>query len=129
MPYEDESLSIPPEPAAVKHRRRGTDHVDWRRVAVYVMGSSTIWAPALWYAAGVVFDAHAQWLEFAKMPGRIADLERSAKEHEGLDKRLASLERYRCILGYDPGGKLGQASILPRDRRSECRTEQKAPEQ
>jgi len=121
MPYEDESLSIPPEPTAERHRRRGSDRINWRRVALYVLGSLPVWGPGAWQAVSIGLEVHRQWLVFVKMPDQIKELEDTAKEHDDLVKRLASLERYRCILGYDPGGKLGQATILPRDRRSECR--------
>jgi hypothetical protein len=124
MSYEDESLSIPPETAAARHRRRGGDHVNWRRVVRAVVLSTPVWGPAAWWIVSTGLETYGQWLEFAKLPGQIRAL-----EDADLAKRLASLERYRCILGYDPGGALGKASILPRDRRSECRTEQKAPEQ
>jgi len=127
VPYEDESLSVPPEPAA-RLRRRGSDHVNWRRVARAVLLSAPAWGPAAWWVVATGLEAHRQWIEFSKMPGQIKQLEDAAEEHEDLAKRLASLERYRCILGYDPGGKLGQASILPRDKRGECRAEEKAPE-
>jgi hypothetical protein len=56
------------------------------------------------------------------MPPRIQDLEETAKEHAELVKRLESLERYRCVLGYDPGGVFGKASILARNDRAQCRT-------
>jgi hypothetical protein len=126
MSYEDESLSIPPEPRSA--RRRKDDHVDWWKVARVVAFSSPLWGPGLWQTVSVGLQVHAQWLVFQKLPAKIAELEEAAEAHEDLDKRLASLERYRCVLGYDPGGAFGKASILPRDRRSECRTEQKAPE-
>lgn len=116
----DESYgSMPPEGAAA--RRRRSDRVDWLKVAKVVGYSAPVWAPMLWQVVGYGLQAHTQWLSFEKLPTRIEQLEQTAKEHTDFEKRLLSLERYRCILGYDPGGRLGQATILPRDRRAECR--------
>lgn len=124
MGYDDDSsVSIPPT-----SRRRSTDKINWPKVAKVVLYSLPLWGPIAWQGVTQALVLHRQWLVFDALPQKVADLERTAKEHADIDKRIASLERYRCILGYDPGGKLGQASILPRDRRGECRTEQKAPE-
>jgi hypothetical protein len=116
MPYDDDN-SIPPE----HHRRRSRDHINWMRVGKYVLFSLPVWGPGAWTVVTFGLEVHRQWMVFEALPKRVADLERTAKEHEDIDKRIASLERYRCILGYDPGGKFGEKSTLPRDRRNECR--------
>lgn len=117
---DDSSASIPPEPVA-RHKRRSNDRINWRRVMITAAMSMPITGPGIYQGGIMLMDAHAQWLEFKKMPARLEQLEERTKEHEALEKKLASLERWRCVLGYDPGGKLGQATILPRDRRAECR--------
>lgn len=122
MGYEEDasaSLSIPPEPRSA--RRRKDDRVDWLKVARVVAFSSPVWGPGLWQVVSMGLSAHSQWLAFQQLPARIEELEQTAKAHVDFEKRISSLERYRCILGYDPGGKLGQATILPRDRRADCR--------
>jgi hypothetical protein len=118
MPYDstDASMSIPPS-----SRRRSTDKVDWLKVGKVVLYSLPLWGPIMWQGVTCGLELHAQWLVFAALPQKVADLERTAKEHTDIEKRIASLERYRCILGYDPGGKFGQKTTLPRERRNECR--------
>jgi hypothetical protein len=118
MPYDDDT-SIPP---TGKQRRRDTDRINWIKVAKAVVLSSPAWASIVWIGFGYLFEIHAQWLVFQQLPDRIEQLEQRAKEHADIEKKLASLERYRCILGYDPGGKLGRATILARDNRQQCQT-------
>lgn len=117
MPYED-AASIPPE----RHRRRSHDHINWSRVAKYVLLSMPVWGPGAWTGVGMALEVHRQWLDFQKLPARVNQLEQEVQEHEKLEQKISSLERYRCILGYDPGGKFGEKTTLPRERRSECRT-------
>ena len=111
------SMSIPP----VASRRRSTDKVDWLKVGKVVLYSLPLWGPIAWQGVTHALVLHRQWLVFDALPQKVADLEQTAKEHADIEKRIASLERYRCILGYDPGGKFGQKTTLPRDRRNECR--------
>jgi hypothetical protein len=119
MPYEE--TIPPPGPSTQHHHRRKIDHVDWMKVARAVLLSLPMWGSGLWMAVTWGLEAHSQWLLFKELPAKIVALEKVAGEHVDLVKRLASLERYRCILGYDPGGKFGEKTTLPRDRRNECR--------
>jgi hypothetical protein len=121
MNSNDGSVTIPPDKPD-KQRRRSADHIDWIRVAKYVLLSLPMWGPATWKIGEMLFAVHSQWIVFQGMSPRIEELETTSKEHADLAKRLASLERYRCILGYDPGGRFGEKTVLPRDRRNECRT-------
>lgn len=53
------------------------------------------------------------------------------RDREGLVAHDTGLlkRRWRCVLGWDPGGKVGPATILPRERRAECRSGRREQEQ
>jgi len=116
-----DSISIPPGPVG---RRRRYD-VTPKTALLVLLGSMPISLPTVWAAGSYIYKAQAAIEQVAGMTERIN------VAHERLETQRLEIERLRrwqCILGYDPGGVHGAPTILPRDRRGECRDGQRERE-
>ena len=116
MPYDEDSISIPPTPS----RRRSSDKINWMKVAKAVLYTMPIWGTTAWQAVNIFFQVKTAIESIPGLEARVVTVEKVAADVE-------RLKRWQCILGYDPGGKLGTATILPRDKRDACRAKPEQP--
>lgn len=109
-----------------KIRTRKSDKIDWPRVAKYVLISMPVWGPTTWGAVNYGIQIRDQWTlmqkEVPALRREIDELKKVAKEdHTGQlalhERRLKKVERWKCILGWDPHSE-------PRDRDRVCLEEQ-----
>jgi len=118
MGYDDDQ-SIPPGP-----RRRRHD-MSPKLALLVLLGSTPVSLPTIWATGSYLYRAQTAIERIAPLEKAVAE----AKEQQAAQQaELERLRRWQCILGYDPGGVLGQATILPRDRRGECRSGQRERE-
>lgn len=117
----DESLSIPPGERA---RRRRYD-ISPRTALLILLGSTPVSLPGIWAAGSYAFKAQAAIEQVPMAVSQVAALHQQVAAQQA---ELDRLRRWQCVLGWDPGGELGSATILPRDRRLECRSGQRERE-
>jgi replication-associated recombination protein RarA len=110
----------------VRPRRRHNDKINWKRVATYVLGSMPLWGPTAWGATNYAIQLRDQWTvmqkELPELRREVDELKKVAKEdHKGTldlhERRLDKIERWKCILGWDPHKE-------PRNRDRVCPEEQ-----
>ena len=121
----DDSISMPPSSAGTGAGRRRRYDVSPRTALLILLGSTPVSLPTIWAAGSYLFKAQAA---IEQVPVVTEEIKEAKEQLEAQRLELDRLRRWQCILGYDPGGVHGQATILPRDRRSECRDGQRERE-
>lgn len=100
---EDYDETLPPGPHS---RRRATDHVNWRKIAIYVLGSLPISGPTMWKGVTTVLDLRDQWIKQQTAVVELQKVHAADELHEekiqALERRVKKLERWKCVLGWNP---------------------------
>lgn len=90
--------SIPPG----KLKRRSGDVISMQRIVMALLASTPLTIPGVIKGGQMVLDIHMQWIEMQKDHERLHEIERQLAVADPHEKRLDSLERWKCVLGWDP---------------------------
>jgi hypothetical protein len=94
-----------------KYRRRSRDHINWKRVALYVFGSMPVWGPTTWGGVSYALKVRDQLVEMqAEVPALRREIDNlklvAGEKHQDQieihERRLDRIERWKCVIGWDP---------------------------